>query len=160
MAGSSCVSGIIALWLQANPNLTAPDGIKEVLKDTSIANLIAFTVSRQSYKRAVIGKIDALAGLKYILSTTGIKGVRNDNAKPVLLYPNPSDGHFTVCTPAESGNVNMSIYNVAGALVYSRTFDGSNGAVDVNLNGAVAPGIYVLHLNGAITNYSSRFILK
>ncbi|MCH4155782.1 MAG: S8 family peptidase [Muribaculaceae bacterium] len=159
MSGTSMaapvVSGIIALWLQANPNLT-PDDIKDVLKNSCKSD--AFVTGNP--KKSGYGKIDALAGLKYILSTTGIKGVRNDNAKPVLLYPNPSDGNFTVCTPSESGNVNMSIYNVAGALVYSRTFDGSNGAVDVNLNGAVAPGIYVLHLNGAITNYSSRFILK
>jgi minor extracellular serine protease Vpr len=159
MSGTSMaaptVTGIIALWLQANPNLTPAD-IKNVLKNSCKTDFYVTSYPNKSG----YGKIDALAGLKYILSTTGIKGVRNDNAKPVLLYPNPSDGNFTVCTPSESGNVNMSIYNVAGALVYSRAFDGSSGAVDVNLNGAVAPGIYVLHLNGAITNYSSRLVLK
>ncbi|MCH4155783.1 MAG: S8 family peptidase [Muribaculaceae bacterium] len=159
MSGTSMaapvVSGIIALWLQANPNLT-PDDIKNVFNNSCKHD--EYTTNNP--QKSGYGKIDALAGLKYILNTTGIKGIRNDIAKPVLLYPNPSDGHFTVCTPSESGNVNMSIYNVAGALVYSRAFDGSNGAVDVNLNGAVAPGIYVLHLNGAITNYSSRLVLK
>lgn len=159
MSGTSMaaptVSGIIALWLQANPNLSPAD-IMNVIKNSCKTDVyVTGNPNRSGY-----GKIDALAGLKYILNTTGIRGISDDKAKPVLLYPNPSDGHFTVCTPSESGNVNMSIYNVAGALVYSRTFDGSNGAVEVNLNGAVAPGIYVLHLNGAITNYSSRFILK
>jgi hypothetical protein len=62
--------------------------------------------------------------------------------------------------PMKPGNFTMNIYNVGGGLVYSKSFDGSNGTVNVNLGGSVAPGIYIVHINGARTNYSSRLILR
>lgn len=64
------VSGIIALWLQADPTLDLQD-IKEVLAQTSRND--EFTAAdpiRWGY-----GKIDAAAGLDYILRTTALTEV-------------------------------------------------------------------------------------
>jgi subtilisin family serine protease len=146
--------GIIALWLQANPNLTA-EGIKEVFKNTSIHD--SFTAAAP--QKSGFGKIDALAGLKYILNTTGVKGAICKSTV-VSLYPNPSNGEFSIYVPGESGNLSLSIYNIGGGLVYSKSFDASSGTVNVNIGGSVAPGIYIAHITGARTNFSSRLILK
>ena len=70
-----CVSGIIALWLQAakDAGKTAnPDYIKEVLEATAIHD--DFTSGARGDGAETFGthgKIDALAGLQYILGTTG-----------------------------------------------------------------------------------------
>ena len=70
-----CVSGIIALWLQAckDAGKTAnPDYIKEVLAATAIHDSYtsgALGDGAQTF--GPNGKIDALAGIQYILGTTG-----------------------------------------------------------------------------------------
>lgn len=61
------VSGIIALWLQANPNLTTTD-IIELLRETSRND----KNTQSSQKRFGFGKIDALKGLEYALAAAGI----------------------------------------------------------------------------------------
>lgn len=70
MSGTSMaaptVAGIIAQWLQANPNLTVGD-IKDVIANTAIKD--EFMDDRYFRPRmGPNGKIDAMAGIQYILS--------------------------------------------------------------------------------------------
>ena len=68
------VSGIIALWLQADPTLTL-DEIKEVLAATSRND--EFTAA--SPIRWGYGKIDAAAGIEYIKrATTAVNSIESD----------------------------------------------------------------------------------
>lgn len=60
------VAGIIAQWLQINPNLS-PSDVKNVIAHTSIKD--SFTQDpTYGYRFGPNGKIDAMAGAKYILS--------------------------------------------------------------------------------------------
>jgi len=65
-----CVAGIIALWLQAaqlvNKTLNT-EGIRDVLQHTAITD--EFTAAKP-YNFGRYGKIDALAGIRYILGDT------------------------------------------------------------------------------------------
>ena len=67
------VSGIIALWLQADPTLTLDD-IKEVLAATSRND--EFTAA--SPIRWGYGKIDAAAGIEYIKQATAVNSIESD----------------------------------------------------------------------------------
>lgn len=71
-------TGIVALWLQANPNLTV-NQIREVIKAT--ADKDEFTAAAPA--RFGAGKINALAGLKYILKNypSAIQDVVNGEPK-------------------------------------------------------------------------------
>ena len=77
MSGTSMscptVSGIIALWLQADPTLTL-DEIKEVLAATSRND--EFTAA--SPIKWGYGKIDAAAGIEYIKRTTAVNSIMSD----------------------------------------------------------------------------------
>ncbi len=80
MSGTSMscptVSGIIALWLQADPTLTL-DEIKEVLAATSRNDeFTAVNPIKWGY-----GKIDAAAGIEYIKGMTPISTVSHDTPK-------------------------------------------------------------------------------
>ena len=80
MSGTSMscptVSGIIALWLQADPTLTLNE-IKEVLAATSRNDeFTAVNPIKWGY-----GKIDAAAGIEYIKGMTSISTVSHDNPK-------------------------------------------------------------------------------
>lgn len=103
---SSMVSGIVALWMQANPNLTVND-IKEVMRETCVNDEWTTDISKiPSHNRlqSGFGKIDALGGLKHILGiTTGIETVA----------PN---GHREA-TPATMYTVDAPVYNMMGQRV-------------------------------------------
>ncbi len=80
MSGTSMscptVSGIIALWLQANPTLTL-DEIKEVLAATSRNDeFTAVNPIKWGY-----GKIDAAAGIEYIKEATAINTITSDKPR-------------------------------------------------------------------------------
>lgn len=69
------VAGIIALWLEADPTLTLDD-LKDVLANTSVND----DFTEASPERWGYGKIDASAGIAYILEKveTGIKSITDD----------------------------------------------------------------------------------
>lgn len=56
------VSGVVALWLQENPQLT-PDQVREVIMNTSVQNVSGVTYPNNEYG---YGLINAEAGVKYI----------------------------------------------------------------------------------------------
>lgn len=70
MSGTSmatpCAAGIVALWLQADATLT-PEDVKEVMAQTAIKD--SYTNNTQFGPN---GKINALAGIEYILAADGV----------------------------------------------------------------------------------------
>ena len=72
------VSGIVALWLQADPTLTLDD-IKEILAHTSRND--EFTTANPI--RWGYGKIDAAAGIAYINGTTSITDIAVEELQPL-----------------------------------------------------------------------------
>ena len=83
MSGTSqaapCVAGITALWLQANPTLS-PDKVKTVMKETAITDSYTSGTYASHFGN---GKIDALAGVKYILDNTTITPIVRASATKV-----------------------------------------------------------------------------
>lgn len=77
MSGTSQASpvatGIVALWLQQNPDLT-PDNIREVIAHTSRHEVAGYEYPNNEYG---YGAIDAVAGMDYIKENfpTAVKGI-------------------------------------------------------------------------------------
>ena len=79
------VAGIIAEWLQINPNLS-PSDVKNVIAQTAIKDYYTQN-SDYGYKFGPNGKIDAMAGAQYILSQM---------QEDILLGDVTGDGLITV----------------------------------------------------------------
>lgn len=80
------VTGIIALWLQANPKLTYSD-VRALIKESTYNDKFTTDVENIPSKdvlQAGAGKIDALEGLLKIISTTAINRVK-DNLRPAVM---------------------------------------------------------------------------
>lgn len=103
------VTGIIALWLQANPNLTYAD-VRDIIKETSMKDKYVTNtdfIPSHDVRQVGSGKIDALAGLQKILGTTDIKTVGADGLRQA--------------TPATMYDVDDNCYNILGQRVSKNT---------------------------------------
>lgn len=149
------VTGIIATWLQYDPTLT-PDDIKDIFAHT--AQKPENYGTGKALQWGPNGIIDAYAGLAY-MGAVGINDVTKGQDM-VLVYPNPTNGQFKVFAQGEE-QVELSIYNAGGSKVFSRNYttDGT-GNFNVDLQGSLPAGIYVLQLRGDRQNYSTKLVIK
>ena len=65
------VAGIMALWLQAKPTLTAAE-VRTLLAKTSLRNSSMGQMPNSQYG---VGQINALAGMQELLSATGLSEI-------------------------------------------------------------------------------------
>lgn len=103
------VAGIIALWLQANPDLTYDD-VRSLIRETSYNDEYTTNpdlIPSRNVIQAGAGKIDALAGLEKLTNTSGIKTVDADNPRKA--------------TPATMYRLDGNCYNVLGQRVSKNT---------------------------------------
>ncbi len=77
----------------------------------------------------------------------------------VFIYPNPSDGDFTInCIPlSEEENIQLELINLKGNLVYSKQIH--SGLNNINI-GNFDSGIYVIRVHSASINYFGRLTIQ
>ena len=100
------VTGIIALWLQGNPNLT-PNDIKQLFDNTAIQDSFTGTSTNNIWGR---GKIDALAGMSLIEQTLSVDDHEENNN--LILYPNPTNSIVNIRTTNVYSD--YKLFNVLG----------------------------------------------
>ena len=135
------VTGVIATWLQACPTLK-PDDIRDVLAHSARSDQWTGATPNNN---AGYGKIDAFAGLAYILKNyvepTSIKDVKTG------CQARFADGRLNVLNilPSEGGTV--TIYDTAGRVVYSKAVgaQGCGDVIDVDCN-HLAKGVYIANI--------------
>lgn len=149
------VTGIVALWLQYNPNLTPAD-LRKVFKATSKRD--AFVTNEDAVKWGA-GKIDAYAGLQYLMQQDPA-GISTANLPQyqTLIYGTGEYGRYHVYAQGESV-VNIYVYSATGVLEYSSKVNTTNGETILDLNGKVMPGIHVLKVKGAAVNASEKIAM-
>ena len=158
LAGTSMstpvVSGIIATWLQYNPLLSAAE-IREVLEATSVVD--SYVEAGDSVQWGA-GKVDAYAGLQYLMSA-GVNDIELSQNN-VLVYPNPNHGTFRVYTQGEADGAMLRVYSMTGQLVYSSKISADVEAVDVDITGQITTGVYILQIVGKSVSHTARLIIK
>ena len=148
-------TGTVALWLQANPNLT-PQEVRSIMKETATTD--EYTQSASIPLQWGAGKLNAKAGLLKILQNSAISDISLPE-NTYMVYPNPSNGNFSVFAQGESV-INISIFSLNGAQIYSDRQTTDNGLSHINLNGVLSPGFYLIKVEGSKTAFTSRLIIK
>lgn len=150
------VTGVVATWLQANPNLT-PDQIKEIMAQTAQTDSYTGTCPNNTWG---YGKIDAYAGLLKVLETTDIKHLET-LPDAIMLYPNPSDGAFKLFFKQNDNNVNIRIYAANGQQVYAQRIGAVDGQQTLDIDAVgIASGAYIVKIAGDNTNTTCRLIVR
>lgn len=141
------VSGAIALWKEADPNLKYSD-IIEIIRETAIKDA---DVTADPSKRVKwgAGKFDAFMGLDKVLKRIGIDKISDVTANPGNNYYVRSLGgkNYKVVV-AGADRVDIKLYSLSGALVMETA--GNSGEVTVDMSG-MDKGVYLMNINGIYT---------
>ncbi len=80
-------------------------------------------------------------------------------AQDVTVYPNPSNGTFTVVIPATGNEATITIIDVLGKIVETRLVANANGSTSVfNLTG-VAAGSYLIRINSGAAAFKETVVV-
>ncbi len=138
------VCGIVALLLQANPNLTAAQ-IKNILHTTATANTATGSVPNNQYGYGIVNAFEAI---KSTLQQAGINAFNSENE--VIIYPNPALNILNIQT---TGQYHIEISCIDGKkMIQTKEMNGNNAINIENLS----KGIYIV----SIIKEKERHIFK
>ncbi|WP_262502700.1 S8 family peptidase [Polaribacter tangerinus] len=148
------VTGIIALILEANPNLNLNE-IKEILNETAARDTNTENTSPTLNNTWGVGKINAYDAIKSIEQTLSTE--QTNQSLPVNLYPNPTKDYLyfdNTITKFESINV----INVLGVKLIEKELDVNNtNIIDVS---KLQNGIYLIEFLKKGMKQSAKIIKK
>lgn len=141
-------AGVIALWLEANPNLTIDD-VHAIIEKSSDP-----MKTGEDIKRSGAGKINALKGIEAALNTS-IKGTIADQVEKNMMY-SLSGKEITVIIPGVE-DYNVQLVNLQGAAVLNAMAQGSTANIDAS---GLADGIYILTADTKGGKVTRKIVLK
>lgn len=152
---SPAVGGIIALWLQANPNLS-PDDIRGVFARTCTP---CGDYGETPNNYCGYGQIDAYAGLLDVLSLNSVRGISHNNPAKVrvrLLGDNRLSVQFSAVTQSD---IHIEIYDTTGRAVASHTLAKGDTHYIISTD-ALPCGIYAVQVNGAEADTRGSVLIR
>jgi hypothetical protein len=117
---------------------------------TAAGNSLSFTVAEMTMVQTFIQPTNLLTqGFQQPEQiTTAI--IENDKLlDDVMVYPNPSNGQFSIKYNANNNDINqVRIYNIVGQIVFYQNYDVSIGLNTITIDiGKFGQGIYTLELS-------------
>ncbi len=74
----------------------------------------------------------------------------------IVISPNPNSGQFTIQAPGLQGNLDITIYDMQGRVVYSNPTADINQVISV---GEVSSGLYLLELRSSGRKFQSKILI-
>jgi len=151
-AAAPLTTGVIALMLQMNPNLT-PQQVKEILQMTARSDEFTGTVPNAQWG---YGKLDVHEALKEVEKTLGVTSF-SSQSRFVKIMPNPVQNTLSISLEEQTGFDfgGMRIFDVFGKEVYSIGNLEIKSAIDVS---GLAPGVYFVKIEGENQSATSKFV--
>lgn len=147
-----CVSGRVALWLQADPDLTVWD-IKEIMKQTATQD----EATKTDPTRWGAGKINAVAGLEEILRRKSLMSIGEIKTSPeenVII----TQGHGSIDIFAAGETAfRATLCTIAGMTVRSITSSGDKCSFSTS---DISAGIYIISVDTAAGRVSRMIMIK
>ena len=151
---SPFVAGVLATWLEANPQL-APADVRGILSSTASADEFTGAAPGNTWG---YGKIDAWAGILEAIELTGIEAAAAPAAASLAVVP-VGGGSVRVSSP-EAAAVAVSVYTADGRRVLGRSLTAAEAQSGVTLSlQGLAPGLYVVRAASASQSASVKVAL-
>jgi len=133
-AAAPLSTGVIALMLEVNPNLT-PEEIKTILQESSREDSFTGTVPNHTWG---YGKLDALQAIDDTFATLG---VQDQSSSTLFLYPNPVQDKLSIVS--EVPIVDVQIRDALGRIIF--TIQDQNDIKEVSTS-SIMEGMYFITL--------------
>lgn len=140
-AATPVVTGTLALWLQACPDLT-PEDVREVLSRTAVRDGYTGDTPGNTWG---YGKLDAWGGLKEVLKLSSLQSHRNDTREPATLIRRGKAYSLLIAEGME--NAKVDIYDISGRKAASVPGREIAAGDEIPLP-QLPDGIYVISLTG------------
>lgn len=153
---SPAVAGIVALWLEADPELTVADVI-DIMQKTAIKD-DHYSEGNNAVREGA-GRINAYEGIKEVLARrygTGIADVGADNDGDNGVMFDITEGSVSAFM-AGASSVTITITTIAGATAGSASSTGSEVSVSTE---SLAPGIYIITATDGRRRASRKLAVK
>ena len=160
MSGTSMaapfVTGVLATWLEANPQLT-PEKVREVFSTTAITDTYTGVCPNNTWG---YGKLDAYEGLLKVIATTPIQNLEK-MPDAIMLYPNPNNGSFKLLFTESDENLLVTVYTANGQQVLAKQIDHVNTQEDLSVDlGVITSGAYIVKVSGKKINETLRLLVR
>ena len=148
-ASAPCVSGIIALMMQAYPDLS-PQQAKDIIFATAIHDVYTGPFTPQGNNNWGHGKINAYQAIKMLMLQTGIyhyEGITPD----CVLYPNPNNGVGVLNMQATlAGDFVVEVFDIKGSMVHNGNWNVTTGENKYTIDlSALNTGAYLVKVSSA-----------
>jgi len=155
---SPMASGVIALMLEANPQLSAND-LRAIFKQTAIKDNFTGVLPDSGNYIWGLGKINAFQSVKVAIDFIGINQVSSNNNN-IIVYPNPASSNIFIDTQFDENTVlTMHILDLLGKEIETVNISISSGynhqSIDIS---HLKNGIYVLSLTNDKTIFNYKLI--
>ena len=137
------VTGAMALWLEANPNLTVNEAL-DIIKNTATKDSHVNGYGGDPVKWGA-GKFDAYAGLKEVIRRANNSGIKDIAVKTDRLMVTSAGNNIYNVFLGDAQSLNVVIYNMQGQVVKTLSVDGDEANVDAS---TLEAGVYVMNVNG------------
>ncbi len=141
------VAGAIALWLEANPNLTI-DEVKEIIAQTAVRDEAVLNSKADPIQWGA-GKFDAYAGLKEVIRRTAVDDIQADSR---LMIQSAGDRLYNIFLGGAS-SLQTTLYDVSGRAMIAATTVGDETTLDASM---LTAGVYLLRVN----NHTQKLIIR
>lgn len=152
MMGTSMASpmaaGVVALMLEANPDLTA-EQVRQLLMDTAVVDERFEAVEDPVQYGA--GRIDAYEAVKAAISSSGLYDVKTDAVGTMINAAGA--GTWRVFIPGAS-RLTATLHSLDGRMAATKSVAGEEGTFDFS---GVNPGVYILTIN---QSNSQRILIR
>ena len=98
-----------------------------------------------------------------LVFTTGTEGIGSASLQPadVSLYPNPANGHTTLCLNGMAGVIEVSLVDLSGRTVYRNSINECQEGCTFRLDlGSLMQGAYFVHVKAQNSNIVRKLVVK
>ena len=78
-----------------------------------------------------------------------------NNSGKIKIYPNPSNGKFTIDVENGSAIQTIKVYSIIGSLVKEISVSGTNKSIDIDMTG-INEGMYIVKVEGAGKTFTQK----
>lgn len=152
------VTGAVALWLQANPELTY-EQMMDIIQTTARHDKWAKNTWDATYG---YGKLDVYAGLKRALefkAQSAINTAQVNGTQPLTLQREP--GCWKILFNDNESYADLALYDAAGRCLTSRQLTGVKvGQEEIVRFDSLAPGTYIVKIRTTGATYSRKMLVR